>query len=1083
MGDSANKELKKRIKDLEEYIKLQKDLEEDLKNKNAELTETNKKLQKEVFEHKILEERLKDSEEKYRILYHNSKDAFMIASPEEGFINGNPATVKMFGCKNEKEFISYSPTDLSPEYQPDGSLSALKAQELMHYTMDKGSHFFEWTHKKMNGEEFIANVFLTRVRLLDKTVLQATIRDITKNKKAEEDLHNSLKREELLADVFHNSSQPIVVAYPGGKLKNVNAAYCKLTGYDKNELLRSVCWTSTLTPEKWRKFESVQLAEAERSGKPARYEKEYIRKDGSLVPVELMVYPVFDESGKVSLYYASITDITERKRAEEELRKSENRYKILLDAITNYVYTVKFENGKPVKTVHSPRCIGVTGYSPGEYEADKSLWINMVHEEDRHLVKEQASNVFANNNAEPLEHRIIQKNGSIRWVRSTLVSHYDKSGNIISYDGIIEDITKRKEVEEILREKEYTIESATSATGTADLDGNMTYINPSFLKTWGFSSTKEIYGRHFSEFLEVKNKLDEIMNSLQGKGKWSGELKARKKSGRLFDVQVHASLVYNKKGEPISIMSSSIDITHRKRAENALLNSETKYKTLVQNISGMVYRAGPDWSAEIVSGCEEICGYTITELNSKDIKWLNVIHPDDKEIVFKEGAELVNEQKNIVQTYRIITKNGDIRWVEDYKTSLFSEQGDFFGIDGIVMDITSRKMVEEEKKKLEDQLFQSQKMESIGRLAGGIAHDYNNTLAGIMGYAEMLKMKFTDPGTFEGEAADVILQGAERAANLTRQLLGFARGGKYNPVILNINHVIKETVKLTEISLIKKIIVKYKLEKNVKDIKADNNQIQLILTNLILNAKDYMPDGGELLFETGNIFLDSEYEYKFTDFSPGNFVMFSVSDTGSGIAEEYLEKIFEPFFTTKEVGEGSGLGLATVFGIVRNHDGYIDVSSRVGEGTKFTLYIPVYEGTKETGTGRTGPAFSGFENKTVLVADDEDYIRNLAKLQLEHLGLKAISAEDGKEALNIFAENKNEIDLVLLDVIMPGIDGYETYVELKKMNPNVKTIVMSGFSKEGKASEILEEGAEDFIQKPFSLHQLSSMIRKVLRKE
>lgn len=368
-------------------------------------------------------------------------------------------------------------------------------------------------------------------------------------------------------------------------------------------------------------------------------------------------------------------------------------------------------------------------------------------------------------------------------------------------------------------------------------------------------------------------------------------------------------------------------------------------------------------------------------------------------------------------------------------------------------------------------------MESIGRLAGGIAHDFNNILTGIMGYAEMLKMQFEDSTTSEGKAVDVILRSAERAADLTQQLLGFARGGKYNPVPIKINDVIKETINVSEKIFEKNIRVNYEFEENINTVEADKNQMGQVLTNIIINAKDSMPNGGEIIFKTENIYIDEEYVSEYPKIKVGNHVKISITDTGIGMPKEVKDHIFEPFYTTK--GKGTGLGLATVYGIIKNHNGHIACYSEPGEGTMFIIYLPISEKdiVKEEVDKKV---IRG--DKTILVVDDEEDVRGLAKEQLENLGYKVILARDGIEAVDIYRDKKDEIDLVLLDMIMPNMAGKETYQELKKLNPEVKVLLTSGFSQNGKAREILQEGVMGFIQKPLKLFELSKMIYETLKK-
>ncbi len=388
-------------------------------------------------------------------------------------------------------------------------------------------------------------------------------------------------------------------------------------------------------------------------------------------------------------------------------------------------------------------------------------------------------------------------------------------------------------------------------------------------------------------------------------------------------------------------------------------------------------------------------------------------------------------------------------------------------------DITEQKKIEKEKMDLGEQLLQAQKMESIGRLAGGIAHDFNNILVGIMGFSEILQLKFPDKTTTEGEAVDIILKGAERAAGLTKQLLGFARKGKYNPIPLNINRVIMDAANLSEKIFKNNITIKYELEEKINSVSGDIHQFEQVLTNLIINARDAMPEGGELLFKTENISVGKKFKNKHPEFIPGQYVRTTIKDTGVGMPEDMLPNIFEPFFTTKSEDKGTGLGLATVYGIVKNYRGYIYVSSEQDKGTTFTLYFPVTLNNIEKGHVKS-EIIRG--DARILVVDDEEQVRALTSTMLESFGYKVILACDGFEAVAKYKKNKQEIDLVILDIVMPGFGGMETFENLKKINPDIRVLLTSGYSRDGETNKALKEGASGFIQKPFRMETLSKII-------
>ncbi|MFC1493517.1 ATP-binding protein, partial [candidate division KSB1 bacterium] len=407
------------------------------------------------------------------------------------------------------------------------------------------------------------------------------------------------------------------------------------------------------------------------------------------------------------------------------------------------------------------------------------------------------------------------------------------------------------------------------------------------------------------------------------------------------------------------------------------------------------------------------------------------------------------------------------------------EDGEIKFFDGVIEDITERKKSEEVRKTLEEQLFQSQKLESIGRLAGGIAHDFNNILTGVMGFAEILKMKFKDRSVIEGQAADVIFTGAERAAELTKQLLGFARAGKYYPVPVNLNAIIQDMVRVSEKIFEKSVKVVYDFEEKLNTVEADKNQLEQVFTNLIINAKDAMPDGGELVFKTENVEISKDFTKKYPEFKPGEYVRTTVSDTGIGIPKGIVDQIFEPFFTTKEEGKGTGLGLSMVYGIIKNHYGYIYVETKKGKSTSFIIYLPI----SNKDVVEKKDEFRVLQgSETVLIIDDEQEVRNIAKSQLESLGYEVLVAGDGITGVKTFRQNKDKIDLILLDMIMPDISGKDTLRLLKKEDENVKILIISGYSKDIISGKDPNMDVMGFLQKPFKISDISAVLSEIFNK-
>ncbi len=387
-----------------------------------------------------------------------------------------------------------------------------------------------------------------------------------------------------------------------------------------------------------------------------------------------------------------------------------------------------------------------------------------------------------------------------------------------------------------------------------------------------------------------------------------------------------------------------------------------------------------------------------------------------------------------------------------------------------ILDVT-------EKKRLELQLQQAQKMESIGTLAGGIAHDFNNLLMGIQGNTSLMLMG-TEPINPNYEKLKNIEQYVQSGADLTGQLLGFARGGKYQVKPTDLNRLIQEQNRMFSRAR-KEITIREKFEKNLWNVEVDQGQIRQVLLNLYLNSWQAMPGGGDIYTQTENIILDETFIRPY-QVKPGKYVMISVSDTGIGMDKETQKRIFEPFFTTKTLERGTGLGLASVYGIVKNHKGFINVCSVKGQGAAFSIYLPVSgsEPSKDLSAVKEDDIHRGHE--TILLVDDEDVILDVGEEMLKELGYKVLKAKGGGKAVSLYRKNKDKIDMVILDMIMPDLGGGETYDKLKGINSGVRVLLSSGYSIDGLATQILNKGCNGFIQKPFNVGQLSQKIREIL---
>ena len=526
-------------------------------------------------------------------------------------------------------------------------------------------------------------------------------------------------------------------------------------------------------------------------------------------------------------------------------------------------------------------------------------------------------------------------------------------------------------------------------------------------------------------------------------------------------------------------IKASIEVAlHKKQVERQLCESEERYRLLVNNIPGVVFTGYKDWSIDFIdTKIEVLTGHSMEDFSSRRLKWIDIVVKEDIEKIKKIFTEALKSNKTYIREYRIKSKKGQIIWIQQRGQIICDDQGEVLHISGVLFDISDLKRTEEEKKKLEARLQQVQKMEAIGTLAGGVAHGFNNVLMSIQGNTSLMLVD-TDTNHPHYQRLENIEQSVLIAAALTSQLLGFAGGGKYEVKLTDLNEMVKKTSGMFGRTK-KEIKIHRKYQKDIWTVKVDQAQIEQVLSNLYANALKAMPGGGELYLQTENITLDKNYVKPFT-VEPGRYVKISITDTGVGMDEETQKRIFEPFFSTKEMGTGTGLGLASVYGIIKNHGGIINVYSEKGEGTTFNIYLP----TSEMGIIKeeaTEELIKGTE--TILLVDDEDMIIDVGQGMLKALGYKVLVARGGKEAIELYRANREKIDMVILDMIMSGVGGGKAYDRMKKINPDIKVLLSSGYSINGQAEEILDRGCDGFIQKPFNMRQFSQKIREILDKK
>jgi PAS domain S-box-containing protein len=517
---------------------------------------------------------------------------------------------------------------------------------------------------------------------------------------------------------------------------------------------------------------------------------------------------------------------------------------------------------------------------------------------------------------------------------------------------------------------------------------------------------------------------------------------------------------------------------------NELREAEKKYRGIFENAVEGIFQTTP--AGRFLSAnpsMARILGYDdVKELveSSTNIGQEIYVDPEQR----NELLRLIEEGETVtgfeVQLYR---RDRNIIWVSIHARPIFDENGQLAWLEGIFQDITERKRAEVERLSLEQRFFQAQKMESIGRLAGGVAHDFNNMLAVITGYSDILMMGMT-PGNKNYEHVMQISQAAQRSADLTRQLLAFARKQTVSPKVLDLNDTVSGMISMLRRLIGEDIELSWLPGKDLLSIKIDPSQIDQVLANLCVNARDAITGVGKVIIQTENVNFDEEHCADIADAMPGKYIMMSVQDNGCGMKKEILDHIFEPFFTTKAIGRGTGLGLATVYGIAKQNNGFISVSSEEGQGTVFRIYLPAYDDRDITAVNETGPdAVAQDIGGTVLLVEDEPMILLLGKRMLEQIGYTVLSSMTPGEAIRIAKEKGGDINLVITDVIMPEMSGRDLAEQLSSIIPEIKCLFISGYTSDiiGERG-VLTEGVH-FLQKPFTYTELASAVKSVLEKK
>ena len=611
-----------------------------------------------------------------------------------------------------------------------------------------------------------------------------------------------------------------------------------------------------------------------------------------------------------------------------------------------------------------------------------------------------------------------------------------------------------------------------------DRHGRLLHVNSTYCRMSGYER-RELEEMALSD-IDAENGPDEIAARFDRVHAGATELfetRHRRRDGTLFEAEISASLLYD---NPARLICFCRDISRRKQAERSLAESESRYRTLYDWNPAGIGQVGLDFRLQHANPafCRYL-GYEERELIGMHLR--DITHPDVlRENLARQNLLVRGTIDHFEMEKRFIRKDGTV--VEGLMGAALvrDDRGQPAHTIGTVIDSTEYNRVRREKIKLQEQLSQAQKMESVGRLAGGVAHDYNNSLGVILGNVEMALEELDDHEDPLHDFLTEIKEAAQRSVEFTRQLLAFARRQAVTPQAIDLNQRVQGMLRMIQRLIGEDIYLHWAPGTGVWTVSIDPSQVDQILTNLCVNARDAIDGVGTITIQSGNVIFDAEHCVGRGDLSPGHYVMLEVCDSGSGVSPVVREHLFEPFFTTKGQGKGTGLGLATVYGIVTQNKGYVTVDSEEGRGTSFKIYLPRYSGTTRPSPGESKGATGAGGNETILLVEDEAAIRKVAGMVLKKLGYRVLAVATPEEALDMARTRDDAIDLLLTDVIMPEMNGQELATRMQMLRPGMKILFMSGYTANAISQQNIFHEQVNFIQKPFSSRAIAEKVREVL---
>lgn len=1027
---------------------------------------------RDITERKQMEDALRQSEEKFRHFAENTHAVIWIASPQSfQTLYLNPAYEKVWGrsCQSMIEPTHSWIETVHPEDRD-------RVKQTVEQQLINESASAEYRILRPDGE--VRWIWDRSFAIYNERGLVeyygGIAEDITERKQMEEALRQSEEKFRHFAD---NAEVLIWIAnLESGENLYVNSVYERIWGRSCQSLRdQPHSWAEAIHPED-RDRVMAKLAR-QKLGESTDTEYRIVRPDGEVRWIWDRGFAIEHKQGKIYAYGGIVQDITKRKQAEESLHESEVRLTLALDAAQMGIWDWNLLTNT---RLWSPNMAPLYGLPSGLCDPSIEDISQRIHPEDRELLAQDIARIIEEGTPLVAEYRVIWPDGSLHWLNIRGQVHYDETGQPIRVIGTARDISDRKQAEAALRESEERYRSVVTALCEGivviDADGTIIACNASAENILGVA-TVDLIGNtswqndwrtiHEDGLPFQSENYPAVITLRTGQPCANVVMGIYTPNGQLNWVMMNSQpLLRDNSSSPYAVVVSFTDISDRKQAEQKIYEQAA----LLDIVTDAIYVR--DFQPQILfwnQGAQRLYGWQTHEVVGKNPEEL--FYPATLPPQVEAALKTVIESGSWQGELNKLNKTGTKIIVESRWTLMRDAAGQPKSILIVDSDIT-------EKKQLQSQFYRTQRLESLGTLSSGIAHDLNNILTPVMAASQLLKVKFPQDNERYQQLLTIIESNAKRGAALVKQVLSFARGFKGERTIVQVKHLIADIIQIARQTFPKSIDFSTQIPEDLWAVFGDTTQLHQVLMNLVVNARDAMLEGGILSIEAENMFIDEAYTRMNLDAKVGHYIVITVADTGIGMTPEILDHIFEPFFTTKEIGSGTGLGLSTALGIIKSHNGFVNVASQVNKGTQFKVFLPSVESTQVSGTDDL--EMPQGQGELILVVDDEAQIREIATMILKDHNYKIITACNGIEAIALYAQHKQRISAVLMDMMMPEMDGITTIRTLQKMNSQVQIIACSGLN----SAEVFTQDStqvQAVLSKPYTAKELLQNLDHILR--